>query len=420
MSYILLLLCLSFLLYKFDKAVCLFVAYYPLMSTVGLTNAIDLFQVVGIFALVIYFISSRYKKNNADAEVKYPFCLTLIFVTISNVVSNIMTVPHWPSSISSVIAEYALPIVFWNLMWKEENRKNFYKFFISFIAIVCIYCLFEFITQSNPIYDWYVNSSLFIGYAAERTEDIRFGSMRCHSIMRDVGALGTVCCIAICILFYLLKNISLTKRQMRNLWILVLLCCFCSLLTGTRTVILALALCIVLLSFTLSIKKKAHISILLLCTIIVFFDYFAQIFLSFTDTESVSGSSSGMREMQIAVVMNAIENSPLYGLGPEGTAIVMNRYAGAYGLESVWFQTLVNFGWLGAFALAFSLLQGFYYSLKNKNIVAFTVVTIFLLVKTMSSIPGLRNGYFIYIISFLIVYKINIGKHYENRNYNNA
>ena len=418
MSYILLLLCLLFLLYKFDKAVCLFVAYYPLMSMVGLTNSINLFQVVGIFAFMIYFISNRYKKNNV--EVKYPFYLTLVFVINSYVVSNVMTVPHWPSSISYVIAEYALPIVFWNLMWKEKNRKIFYKFFISFIAIVCLYCLFEFITQSNPIYNWYVNSSLFIGYAADRTEDIRFGSMRCHSIMRDVGALGTMCCTAICILFYLLKNISLTKRQSRNLWILVVLCCFCSLSTGTRTVILALALCIVFLSFTLSIKKKARIIILLLCAVFIFFDYFAQIFLSFIDTRSVVGSSSDMRELQMAVVMNALESSPLYGLGLEGTSIIINRYVEAYGLESVWFQTLVNFGLLGAFAFAFSLLQGFYYSLKNKNIIAFTVVAMFLLVKTMSSIPGLGNGYFIYIISFLIVYKINIGKYYENRNYNYA
>lgn len=418
MSYILLLLCLLFLLYKFDKAVCLFVAYYPLMSMVGLTNSINLFQVVGIFAFAMYFISCRYRKDKV--EIKYPFYLTLIFVIISYVVSNVMTVPHWPTSISYVIAEYTLPIVFWNLMWKEQNRKFFYNFFISFITIVCLYCLFEFLTQSNPIYNWYVKSSIFIGYAADRTEDIRFGSMRCHSIMRDVGALGTVCCTAICIIFYLLKNLSLTMKQSRNLWILLALCCFCSLLTGTRTVILALALCIVLLSFTLSIKKKVRISLILLVVIILFPDYFEQIFLSFIDTRSVVGSSSDMRELQMAVVMNALNNSPIYGFGLEGTAIIINRYVEAYGLESVWFQTLVNFGLLGAFAFTFSLLQGFYCSLKNKNIVAFTVVAMFLLVKTMSSIPGIGNGYFIYIISFLIVHKINIGKHYENRDYNNA
>ena len=156
-----------------------------------------------------------------------------------------------------------------------------------------------------------------------------------------------------------------------------------------------------------------------MCSICIF-DYFTQIFLSFIDTKSVVGSSSDMRELQIAVVMNALESSPLYGFGLEGTSIVINRYVEAYGLESVWFQTLVNFGLLGAFAFAFSLLQGFYYTLKNKNIIAFTVVVMFLLVKTMSSIPGLGNGYFIYIISFLIVYKINIDNHYENRNYNYA
>lgn len=418
MSYILLLLCILFLFYKFDRAVCFYVAYYPLMNMVGLTNSINLFQVVGIFAFLMYLISPTYKKNKV--EIKYPFYLTLIFVIISYVVSNIMNVPHWPSSVSYVMAEYTLPIVFWNLMWNEENRKLFYKFFISFILIVCLYCLYEFLTQSNPIYEWYTKSSLFIGYAADRTEDIRFGSMRCHSIMRDVGALGTVCCTAICIFFYLLKNINLTKIQSQLLWILTVLCSFCVLLTGTRTIILAMVLCFILLSFTLSIKRKILMLILLVLVIIAFFDYFMQIFLSFTDTESVRGSSTDMREMQLAVVLNALNSSPIYGLGLEGTALIMNRVVEAYGLESAWFQILVNFGLLGAFAFAFSLLQGFYYSIKNKNIAALTIVTMFLLVKTMSSIPGLDNGYFLYIISFLIVNKTNIDKHDENRYYNHA
>lgn len=418
MSYILLLLCLLFLFYKFDKAVCFFVAFYPLMSMVGLTNSINLFQVIGIISFIVYFVSKRYKKDKI--RVKYPFYLTLALVSISYLVSNIMTIPHWPTTIALIIAEYALTVVFWNIMWNETNRKYFYLYFITFITIVCVYCVFEFLMQRNPLYDWYVKSSMFIGYAAERIEDIRFGSMRCHSIMRDVGALGTVCCIAICILFYRVKQTVFPKRGTQFIWLLIGLCAFCTLLTGTRTVILAMVMCFAFLSLSLEVKKKIRILFFLILIVWAFSDYFAQILLSFTDTQSVSGSSTYMRELQIAVVMNTFKNSPIYGLGLEGTAIIINKYVEAYGLESIWFQTIINYGILGALAFSISILQGFYYSVKNKNIVAFTVVAMFLLVKTMSSIPGIGSGYFLYIIIFLIISKTNSYKQNENRYYNHA
>ena len=100
---------------------------------------------------------------------------------------------------------------------------------------------------------------------------------------------------------------------------------------------------------------------------------------------------------------------------------MMNRFEGAFGLESAWFQILINYGLLGATAFTFSLFQGFLYSIKNKCIPAIAVTGMFLMVKTMSSIPGVGNGYFLYIIVYLIMYqKLMQNEKFKVRHSNNA
>ena len=407
MGYLLLVLCLFFLFYKFDKTVCCYVAFYPLMSMIGLTNSINLFQALSIFAFLNYITFYRHKyRDKVFVKLKFPFYLTLVFYAISFLISNIGNNPHWPTTIALFFSEYLFLIVFWELMWDDKNRRFFFHCFSIFIFIVCVYCIFEFLMQKNPLYDWYVKSSLFIGYDANRTEDIRFGSMRCHSIMRDVGAMGTICCIAICLFFSKLMNSAkIQQKEKFKLEIMILLCSFCTFLTGTRTVIFALALCFFIITLSLDIKKKIKIIACLLLVIIAFFDYFNQIILSFIDTHSVEGSSTYMRELQMAIVLNVFEKSPIYGLGLEGSEIIINKYTEAYGLESIWFQLIINYGILGVVAFIVSLVQGFYNSIKYKNVLSFTVVAIFFLVKTMFSIPGIGSGYFLYIVSFLIITK---------------
>lgn len=418
MTYFFLLLCSIFMLYRFDKAVCFYVAFYPLISMVGVTNSINLFQVISILAFIAFICLNRHKYNNIS--IRFPFYTTLILVGISYFISNSLTKPHWPTTIAIFFSEYLFLIVFWEIMCNRDNRKIFFRYFFTFISIICLYCIFEFATQSNPLYEWYVNSSIFIGYNADRTEDIRFGSIRCHSIMRDVGAMGTVCCIAMCLIVSQLMNCYKDKKKTIQLWTILSLSAFCTLLTGTRTVILALFLCVTFFIFILNIKKKIQVMLVVAIAVIAFFDYFEQILLSFTDTQSVTGSSTNMRELQMAVVMNVVKQSPMYGLGMEGTETIINRYVEAYGLESVWFQTLINYGMLGAMALALSFIQSLYYSIRKRNIISVIVIAIFLLVKTMSSIPGIGNGYFLYIVVYLLMNNSNSYLKNGNRYYNNA
>lgn len=411
MSYLLLIIFLILLLYKYNKACCFMVAFYPLLSMIGITDSINLFQTLSIISILLFIL-----KCHAINRIKFPFYLTIILIIVSYIISNLMNIAHWPTSIAIIASEYIFTIVFWSIVSNKNNRIYFFRYFVIFISIICFYEVYEFVTQSNPLYDFYVNSSMFIGYDANRSEDVRFGTMRCHSLMRDVGAMGTICCMAFCIFFFHLKN-GLKNINTYYLYVLIALCIICTFLTGTRTVILALIFSMIIISMSLNLKSKLYLYILSFFMIIIFIDYFQEIIMSFYDTQSVSGSSTYMRHWQYLIVMNAFEKSPLYGLGLEGTSIIINRYVGAFGLESAWFQILVNYGLLGVIAFSVSLLQGFYFSLKYKNIIAFTIVALFLLVKTMSSIPGIGNGYFIYIIIYLIKCKNSI---YENRNNNNA
>lgn len=422
MAYLILFLLVIFLVAKYEKTVCFSVAFYAPLSMIRITNSINLFQIFSILCLFVYF--AGYKKNNSklNKTETFPFLLTLIVMILSHSVTNLFQNPHWPTSIAIIMSEYAMAFLFWNLMQKENNVRYFYLSFRVFMMIVVGYCVIEFLLQDNPLYRWYVNSSLFMGYDADRSEDIRFGSMRCHSIMRDVGALGTICCMGLCVFFSALIKppYSTNKIERVLLYSLIFLCIASTFLTGTRTVIIGLLFCMIICSFCLTAKSKIRLLVFIIILCLMSSEFLYDIYLSFVDTKSVVGSSADMRELQWAVVLNAFESSPVYGLGLEGTSAIMNRFSDAFGLESVWFQLLINFGFLGAMAFSISVIQGFLYSIKNKCLPALAVVGMFLIVKTMSSIPGIGNGYFLYLIIYLVAYQryTNYKKNEIRNNYN--
>lgn len=424
MSYFILFVILIFLVAKYEKTICFLIAFCPLLNMIGVTNSINIFQMISVIAVILFLIKNKYHRIKQDPRyIPFPFILTLIFVCITHVLANMMTVPHWPSSIAFIMSEYMMVFVVWNIFQeKVEYQKAFFTAFTVFISIIVFYCMVEFMLQDNPIYRWYTNTSMFMGYDADRSEDIRFGSMRCHSLLTDVGALGTVCDIAFCLFVFHLNIIQKQKTVIRYAFILLMfLCVASSFLTGTRTVILALGLGLLVCSFSLKYKTKIRILGIVVILCMIFADFLFEILLAFTDTESVRGSSSDMRQLQWNVVLTALSSSPIWGLGWEGTASIMKRFVSAYGLESAWFQILVNFGILGAISFALSFLQGFALAFKYKNIVAIAVITIFLIVKTMSSIPGIGEGYFLYIISYLIISQTSSNtRKYEVRNNNNA
>mgnify|MGYP004570143451 CR=1 FL=1 len=405
MSFVILFVLLVFLFNKLDSTICFSIAFYPLLSLIRVTDSINLFQVFSIFAVCLFFLKSG-KKQLLKMVDDFPFSLTIIMFVISFVVTNLQTSPHWPTSIALLFSEYIMVYVFWIVMHKRENIHIFLSMFTLFIAIITGYCIIEFLLQKNPLYDWYVNSSLFMGYDADRSEDIRFGSMRCHSLMRDVGALGTVCCLGICVFFSFFQmkdNVTALKKYFYLG--LIVLCFVSTFFTGTRTAILGIIFCLIVCTFSLNNKNRIRLLTIVLLFCILGSGLIYDVYLSFVDTKSVQGSSTDMRELQWAVVLQAFNSSPIFGWGLEGTSLVMNRFEGAFGLESVWFQILINYGLLGAAAFTFSLFQGFLYSIRNKCIPAIAVAGMFLMVKTMSSIPGVGNGYFLYIIVYLIMYQ---------------
>lgn len=405
MSFTILFILIVFLFSRFEKAVCFSVAFYPILSLIRITDSINLFQAYSILVLAYFFINYR-KKHQVMEKVSFPFTLTIFFVCISHVVTNLLQVPHWPTSFALIMSEYVMVYVFWMILQDNRNIHYFFSCFTIFMLIITGYCMIEFLLQDNPIYNWYVNSSLFMGYDADRSEDIRFGSMRCHSLMRDVGALGTACCFGFCVFFsYLQRTMRITKLKKYMLLGLIMLCFASTFLTGTRTVILGIAFCLLVCSLSLTYRNKVRLLTFVGVICILCSGFLYDIYMSFIDTKSVVGSSTDMRELQWAIVLQAFISSPIYGLGLEGTATIMNRFQGAFGLESTWFQLLVNFGALGAVAFAVSIIQGGKYSIKEKCIPAIAVTGMFMIVKTMSSIPGFGNGYFLYIIVYLVMFK---------------
>jgi len=188
------------------------------------------------------------------------------------------------------------------------------------------------------------------------------------------------------------------------------LCAVGVLITGTRSVIAAT--CVALIGVVAhEIIKPRYIFIKIVGVIVVLAlsaSFLMEVVGSFinTDQTAVSGSNTDMRQEQLLISLFYWANSPIWGNGSGFIwHYVQEVDKGIYGAESIWFQILVDFGAVGAFAYMACIFNAIV-SLWKKHFVWVFLPLGFLVGKTLSTVIGIEMSVLFLFSIILLKYEI--------------
>lgn len=385
------------LLVDYNRTV-LFVAAWLLVldSCVSPINKLSLLQFIVGFILVLYFINKR-----EHSATSYPFWWCPVLIGISLLVTNIFSSEsHWPSSIAMLISEFVFPFFLWNAIKDEKDVHHLVKYMFVFFMIFCTYGLFEAITGTNPLLKWMISSDLFP--QSGESDRFRFGIKRIQSFLTLNGACGYCATSGFMIMLYLVmyqrRYVTKYIRWMPYLITALFLCMF---FTGTRSVYVGFAAGALFFVRKSMFRYKYTYLIIVLCIIIIPFlsTFLEEIIESFVDTKSVGGSNTDMRQTQFETSLYFMERNLFVGNGIGFTFGYVREYFSTdiYGAESVWMPLMMDRGLIGVVTYAISFLIPLIYCIKNKIYIGFFLLFSFITLKTLTSAPGIGNGYFLTI-----------------------
>lgn len=403
MSILVLLVLLAFifmLFVDFDKYVIIAAAWIlPLQMLV-----VKQFSVMSCISLVVFLLAIIKGKLKIS---KYPFLFSSLLLGTSILLSNVFGVfKHWGNCITMISLEVLFPIVVWHCIKSKQGLTLFLKHSFVFLTVLILYGLFEEIIRDNPIIRLMQSSDAFSG-SIGFTDEIRFGVKRMQSFLPLCGALGCCCTMNFLLFgFVAQKKIGLSQKHVKYVPYLLAGLLLCTLLTGTRSVIAGFFCMLVYFvnRQTIRSRKIQRFIPVLVVVLFLFIGFLDKIIGSFTDTQSVSGSNSDMREMQFNLALYFMGVSPIFGNGLAYTF----EYVQAFfpdeilGAESVWFPLMIEQGLLGVVSYLIYLLFPLLYALKKKMYVVVFCILAFAVEKSLSSLPGINISYFmIYVIVFV-------------------
>lgn len=392
MNYAIFLLLLGVIFNDTKKGICLIAAYSPILLMLRLANSVSVYQALTIIAFVIFYV--KYSNDRDEYYSNFPLKPVIVVAFISLFLTNYFKESYWINACANMFSQYLIMVPFYCVMQDEKNQDCFYSHIKLLMWIVCLYGLIEFILQSNPFTEWFFNTSYFIGYGADRSDDIRLGTIRCHSILKEVSTFAVFNSMTACLLFTKiyrnnLKTILQEKKYVLDV-ILLLLLIFGIVVTVTRSSYVAFAGGLLVISFSKSKAFRISLLLVLIVVYIMFGDYIDILSNSLTSSESeIHGSSADLRRGQIDVVLYLLSQSPLIGHGAHAVGDAQSVYSALYGAESIWFVTLINYGFLGAIVLLIFAFQSSFFSIKAGCLEALAVVVVFFVSKTLSITPGI-------------------------------
>ena len=395
LSIIICLVLLAFLFYNYRKTVITITVISAFLSAQGILQA----NVLGIISVpMLMLLPFNVRSRNIHIG-KFPFIVVFFILLLSFFLSTYFAEDKHYMTMLLVACEATIcPVVFWVVLMENKERTVKYAMRVSIIyaSFICFYSLYESALQVNPFVD-YMKS---IGtYSYNYDLQIRFGLKRCYTFFPMHITNGAVSIILFSILLYAkIKKII----QGRYVDIIIVLLGFNAFATGARSVIISF-----LIASLFFVNKKfitmKHIFVLYIIAIIIFvglWDYIKNIMDAFIHTDSVAGSNSDMREVQLELALFFLNQSFWLGNGMGFTYYVITNYKEMMGAESLWFPVMMEQGVLGVIAyilfFIFIIIYGFKEEMKN---LAFFSIG-FLVLFTMTSVPCI---YPTHIVSYLFI-----------------
>ncbi len=362
---------------------------------------VSVFEMVALMALCFYLIKRPF--SQWWYLVKNPFNIGIVLTLISIVGTNFFIEPHWPTSTLRFISAFIYPMILWNCIDEKAIYRLTVMTTVAFALVMSMYILVEVLLGTNPfiqtvLANKWVNEDLVIDY-----HEIRFGFKRCQGFLATpagsglfLGLFGVVLyCVSACL-----------EERKKYTAVLVGFFLFCSILSGTRSVIAATVVA------TLIIVRKEFFNtrffllklVLVMVVAAVAGSFFLEIIDSFVNSDKVQGSSADMRMEQLFVTLLYWARSPIWGNGNGFVwTFVKEVDADIAGAESIWFQILLDQGLVGAVAYLGVCI--------NAMIVVFRKVKIWMLVplgflvgKTLSSVLGIELSLMFVLTIILLKY----------------
>lgn len=392
------------MLVDFRKTIAILAPLHLLLALVPFQKMpVSTFEIVSFMALGFYLVRNPF--SQWPNLIKNPFYIGIVLTLISIVGTNYFIAPHWPTSILRFISAFIYPMILWNCIDEKPILQLVVKSMTVFALTMALYILIEVTIGSNPLIQTllankWVNEDLVIDY-----QEIRFGFKRCQGFLATPAGSGlflglfgvTLYCVSACL-----------EEKRKYTAFLVGLFLFCTVLSGTRSVIAAstVAVLIIVRKEFFSTKFFVLKMVVIMVALAVAGSFMLEIIDSFINSDKVHGSNADMRMEQLFVTLLYWARSPIWGNGNGFVwTFVKEVDADIAGAESVWFQVLLDQGLVGAVAYLGVCI--------NAMVAVFRKVKIWMLVplgflvgKTLSSVLGIE-------LSLMFVFTIILLKYHE-------
>lgn len=387
--------------------------FYPLTSAF---NQIPLYLIASIGYLAIHFFQKK--------QCCHFFYLTpIIILCLTHFITSFFSLEGFANEIFRAIGYASNLIGNIYLINCYVNKKDDIVFLLKGLTIcycfVTAYGLIEYFLQYNTILSY--KSTLTPEGLWVYSIDIYRGYRLCTVFEHPIGA-GMNLSLFV---FFSLFCLFVLKLKISKKWrLLILLICIISacevFLTKMRSCIVFLLIgCIGFLSLK---NRKQYLvlalgvfGILIVCLLSEQVQgLFLSLFSGFK-SDNVGGSSLSMRLSQMETVIKISKLSPIFGLGERfADFLPSNLIAGGLAFESVWFEVVCKFGFLGTLAtLCLILYSCFLLPIKCKSKPLFFISSAYWIVYSLTSVPFFRDSFFYLILIVIVKYSFRLLKKSE-------
>lgn len=400
---ILSLLLIALLFYDFKKGVIIIALFsvtlnffnFPLkaLQTVYLVSA--------FFAVLIGFYHYQLR------IVKHPlfWCVLLPLISL-----NATMVYYGKFSLGynfNAIVQYVFPVVLYYSIRKKSDITFYLKCMTGYLVVIVLYCFMEEIIQYNPVMAWCSQYSENFQWMTSRIKDVsfRFGFKRAQSLFSGEAAFAAVCIYYLFIILFLRIEDSKKIKWIHNALIFTIPICI--LFTGTRSAILALTISLIGFVSFKSFKRNYLIIGLGIIGVLVAMPYLTQIINSIIDSNKATiGSSEDMRIGQWEIAFYYLSQNSIIGNGIGFTgALLRGNEEGLFGAEGMWLPILMDRGFIGFISVLSAYVLTILILIRKKMYAIIWVVISFLVFKTITTVVGVGEGYYLLIVVFLMRYK---------------
>lgn len=376
------------------------------------------FDIFANAAIVFLYITRKYGYGIYQKTPPCPLTIPIYLVLLSICLSNVYGSFHALMTIIDIL-QYLYIFVFWAVLCEGPRHiRKMISCFYFIATLLCIDYLFEAITGFSPIREY---MRLSAGSMAVFSENVvsRQGMLRIMSFAPHAAMFGCYCAILFLSLFYYKTGVGYKRFNKIPFYVCMVLLLLGVVLSNSRSPIIFVAIAsLTFISFSKENRKQLKfILFIILIGIVVFHSYFEFIYMSLfhQDQVDVEGSTTELRELQLATVYNMVQGKELFGLGPGSVVAEIGVIKDLAGAESVWFPMLGDRGYFGVITyLIFFIWTMFlaYHNFHGKFIFLFTFG--YFCLSIVTSLPSLNDSIFVPII--LTYYYLGLNKQTINTN----